>query len=250
MPDAPNYAAVTAAPTVPTLPTMGAKAPLRPKFPPLVVETLPNWTHHFRILKEKLGRAPNARPYGRGCRFTPDEEAENSNRRAGTFAQTARRPRSSQRLAPAATTHADMSAVKTRPSVNVEPTATPHDEWTLARGKRRSGRSRRGPTLAALEASSAHAPACAPPAITKPKQIGNSAISQDNNNRHRDTALASAQTAAAPAMPTTTVPSTRDTALEAMLQILMAMQKNQDPTPLFLKAAERLNRGVQYNDGA
>ncbi|CAH3832843.1 unnamed protein product [Pieris brassicae] len=102
----------------------------------------------------------------------------------------------------------------------------------------------------ALEASSAHAPACVPPAITKPKQIGNSVISQDNNNRHRDTALASAQPAAAPAMPTTIVPSTRDTALEAMLQILMAMQKNQDPTPLFLKAAECLNRGVQYNDGA
>ncbi|CAH3935846.1 unnamed protein product [Pieris brassicae] len=76
MPDAPNYASVTAAPTVPTLPTMGAKAPPRPKFPPLVVETLPNWTHHFKILKEKLGRAPNARPYGRGCRFTPDEEGE------------------------------------------------------------------------------------------------------------------------------------------------------------------------------
>ncbi|CAH3936008.1 unnamed protein product [Pieris brassicae] len=49
-------------------------------------------------------------------------------------------------------------------------------------------------------------------------------------------------------MPTTIVPSTRDTALEALLQILIAMQKNQDPTPLFLKAAECLNRGVQYND--
>ncbi|CAH3930061.1 unnamed protein product [Pieris brassicae] len=63
-----------------------------------------------------------------------------------------------------------MSAEKTRPSDNAEPTATPHDEWTLARGKRRSGRSRRGPTLAALEASSAHAPACVPPAITNAEE--------------------------------------------------------------------------------
>ncbi|CAF4946434.1 unnamed protein product [Pieris macdunnoughi] len=56
--------------------------------------------------------------------------------------------------------------------------------------------------------------------------------------------------ASAPAPVAPTTPNPRDTALEAMLQILMAMQSNQDPAPLFSKAAECLNRGVHYNDGA
>ena len=53
------------------VPQEGAKAPPKPKFPPLIVEDFPNWTAHFRALHEKLGHAPNARPLGRGMRFTP-----------------------------------------------------------------------------------------------------------------------------------------------------------------------------------
>ncbi|XP_052743890.1 uncharacterized protein LOC128199240 [Bicyclus anynana] len=50
--------------------------PKKPRYPPLVVEQLPNWAHHLRQLKDKLGRAPNARPFGRGIKFIPTEENE------------------------------------------------------------------------------------------------------------------------------------------------------------------------------
>ncbi|XP_072934983.1 uncharacterized protein [Epargyreus clarus] len=44
--------------------------------PPLVVERMPNRPTHFAALRDKLGRAPNARPFGQGIRFEPlaDEE--------------------------------------------------------------------------------------------------------------------------------------------------------------------------------
>ncbi|XP_063837216.1 uncharacterized protein LOC135086417 [Ostrinia nubilalis] len=45
-------------------------------YPPIVVESLRNWPHHFRSLYVKLGHAPNARPYKTGVRFiarTPEE---------------------------------------------------------------------------------------------------------------------------------------------------------------------------------
>ncbi|XP_049886978.1 uncharacterized protein LOC126381548 [Pectinophora gossypiella] len=45
--------------------------PKRERYPPLVVEVLPDWARHFRALREKLGHPPNARPYGRGVRFIP-----------------------------------------------------------------------------------------------------------------------------------------------------------------------------------
>lgn len=48
----------------------------RGRYPPLVVESLPNWAYHFRQLKEKLGCAPHARPSGRAVRFTPKEESK------------------------------------------------------------------------------------------------------------------------------------------------------------------------------
>lgn len=48
----------------------------RTRYPPLVVEHLPNWAHHFRQLAEKLGRRPNARPYGLGQRFIPADDQE------------------------------------------------------------------------------------------------------------------------------------------------------------------------------
>ena len=67
-------------PTVQTGPTAapqeGAQAPPKPKFPPLIVEEFPNWTAHFRALKDKLGHAPNARPLGKGMRFTPGSVEE------------------------------------------------------------------------------------------------------------------------------------------------------------------------------
>lgn len=43
---------------------------------PLVVERLPNWAAHFRAIKERLSRPPNARPYGTEVYFTPDTEEE------------------------------------------------------------------------------------------------------------------------------------------------------------------------------
>ena len=43
----------------------------KPRFPPLIVEEFPNWTIHFRPLKDQLGHAPNARPLGKGMRFSP-----------------------------------------------------------------------------------------------------------------------------------------------------------------------------------
>lgn len=45
--------------------------PPKPRFPPLIVEEFPNWTVHFRALRDLLGHAPNARPLGKGLRFTP-----------------------------------------------------------------------------------------------------------------------------------------------------------------------------------
>ncbi|CAH2208407.1 jg7474, partial [Pararge aegeria aegeria] len=47
-----------------------------PRYPPLVVEKLPNWAHHLRALKAKLGRTPSARPFGKGIKFTPSDEEE------------------------------------------------------------------------------------------------------------------------------------------------------------------------------
>ncbi|XP_075989001.1 uncharacterized protein LOC142984977 [Anticarsia gemmatalis] len=46
------------------------------RYPPLVVEHLPNWAHHLKELKARLGRAANARPFGKGIRFTPTEDHE------------------------------------------------------------------------------------------------------------------------------------------------------------------------------
>lgn len=52
-------------------------APIKKKrYPPLVVEELPNWTTHFKTLKEKIGRPASARPYGMGVRFTPADGEE------------------------------------------------------------------------------------------------------------------------------------------------------------------------------
>lgn len=47
-----------------------------PRYPPLVVEKITNWTAHFKALAEKLGRPPNGRPYGQGIRFMPADETE------------------------------------------------------------------------------------------------------------------------------------------------------------------------------
>lgn len=43
----------------------------RGKYPPIVVEKLPNWTHHLATLKGLLGYTPNARAFGTGIRFIP-----------------------------------------------------------------------------------------------------------------------------------------------------------------------------------
>ncbi|KAJ8704171.1 hypothetical protein PYW07_013465 [Mythimna separata] len=57
-----------------TTPAPPQKKPSR--YPPLVVERLPNWVAHFKALKELLGRPPNARPYQGGIRFLPESEGE------------------------------------------------------------------------------------------------------------------------------------------------------------------------------
>ncbi|CAB3229171.1 unnamed protein product [Arctia plantaginis] len=66
-----------AAPTVDTEMTAATttQAPRR-RYPPLIVEHLPNWATHMRELKRSLGRAANARPFGRGIRFSPKDDQE------------------------------------------------------------------------------------------------------------------------------------------------------------------------------
>ncbi|KOB69996.1 Gag-like protein [Operophtera brumata] len=46
------------------------------RYPPLIVESLTNWSTHFKTLKERLGHAPNARPFGKGVRFSPETANE------------------------------------------------------------------------------------------------------------------------------------------------------------------------------
>ncbi|KAJ0169948.1 hypothetical protein K1T71_014554 [Dendrolimus kikuchii] len=51
--------------------------PTKPKgYPPITVDIMPNWTSHFKTLKNKLGHAPSARPFGKGVRFMPASPEE------------------------------------------------------------------------------------------------------------------------------------------------------------------------------
>ncbi|XP_050550448.1 histone deacetylase complex subunit SAP130-like [Spodoptera frugiperda] len=85
----PTYAAAAAAtttgtpaPAAPPTPkprsptTPCAPPPKKTRYPPLIVEKLPNWVEHFTALKRRLGHAPNARPFGKGVRFTPRSDEE------------------------------------------------------------------------------------------------------------------------------------------------------------------------------
>ncbi|GBP72653.1 Nucleic-acid-binding protein from transposon X-element [Eumeta japonica] len=45
-------------------------------YPPLVVESLPNWVSHFEELRRLLGRTPKAPPFGKGVRFLPKSDTE------------------------------------------------------------------------------------------------------------------------------------------------------------------------------
>ncbi|GBP37286.1 Nucleic-acid-binding protein from transposon X-element [Eumeta japonica] len=45
-------------------------------YPPLVVESLPNWVSHFEELRRLLGHTPNPRPFGKGVRFLPKSDTE------------------------------------------------------------------------------------------------------------------------------------------------------------------------------
>ncbi|XP_035457816.2 uncharacterized protein LOC118281346 [Spodoptera frugiperda] len=80
----PTYAAAAAAtttgtpaPAAPPTPkprsptTPCAPPPKKTRYPPLIVEKLPNWVEHFTALKRRLGHAPNARPFGKGCASRP-----------------------------------------------------------------------------------------------------------------------------------------------------------------------------------
>lgn len=77
---APPAASPTAgAPPPPGAPATGVavtKPPSKPRYPPIVVETLPNWVHHFREIQQRLKRVPNARPYQKGVRFSPADDEE------------------------------------------------------------------------------------------------------------------------------------------------------------------------------
>ncbi|XP_075991651.1 uncharacterized protein LOC142986982 [Anticarsia gemmatalis] len=66
-----NAAAATAATAA-----ASSEKPTTPRYPPLVVEALPDWPTHFRALKELLGHAPNGRPFGKGVRFLPKSAEE------------------------------------------------------------------------------------------------------------------------------------------------------------------------------
>uniref|UniRef100_A0A2A4JJP2 CCHC-type domain-containing protein n=1 Tax=Heliothis virescens TaxID=7102 RepID=A0A2A4JJP2_HELVI len=46
------------------------------RYPPLVVERMPDWAAHFRVLRQRLGFPPHARPYQGGVRFKPETEEE------------------------------------------------------------------------------------------------------------------------------------------------------------------------------
>lgn len=69
--------------TIVTQPAAAAPAPAaetkkkdKPRYPPLIVEKLPDWPAHFRAVSAKLGHPPNARPYQGGIRFLPESEGE------------------------------------------------------------------------------------------------------------------------------------------------------------------------------
>lgn len=47
-----------------------------PRPPPIVVEKLPDWPRHLQEIRKLLGRVANARPFGRGIRFLPEDEVE------------------------------------------------------------------------------------------------------------------------------------------------------------------------------
>ncbi|XP_072936192.1 uncharacterized protein [Epargyreus clarus] len=74
-------ASTSAPPAAPPQPQPGINtsptaAPSAGRFPPLIVEKLPNWHQHLKVLKEQLGRTPNARPFGQGVRFSPKDVGE------------------------------------------------------------------------------------------------------------------------------------------------------------------------------
>ncbi|XP_062531468.1 uncharacterized protein LOC119630325 [Bombyx mori] len=46
------------------------------RHPPIMVEALPNWSRHMAAIRERLGRAPSARPHGTGFRFLPSSAEE------------------------------------------------------------------------------------------------------------------------------------------------------------------------------
>nr|XP_037874872.1 serine/arginine repetitive matrix protein 1-like [Bombyx mori] len=83
-----SYAAIAASkPTTPKPPTQVHRnvPPPRPKgraqeelrrHPPIMVEALSNWPRHMAAIRERLGRAPSARPFGTGFRFLPSSAEE------------------------------------------------------------------------------------------------------------------------------------------------------------------------------
>ncbi|CAG4957965.1 unnamed protein product [Colias eurytheme] len=82
-PETPSYAMVLGsspppAGDQPSPATQGtaAAAAKKEKYPPIVVDELPDWSAHFRKLKQILGRNPSARPYGKGIRFMPEDGDE------------------------------------------------------------------------------------------------------------------------------------------------------------------------------
>ncbi|XP_061723713.1 uncharacterized protein LOC133529655 [Cydia pomonella] len=64
-------ASSTAGPAPPAAPTAKGK-----RYPPLIVEVMPDWPMHFRELRKVLGHQVNARPLGKGIIFTPRDEDE------------------------------------------------------------------------------------------------------------------------------------------------------------------------------
>ncbi|PZC71440.1 hypothetical protein B5X24_HaOG213380 [Helicoverpa armigera] len=59
-----------------TTATAAAPPKKKPRYPPLVVEKMPDWAAHFRVLRDRLGFPPHARPYQAGVRFSPESEEE------------------------------------------------------------------------------------------------------------------------------------------------------------------------------
>ncbi|XP_073962012.1 uncharacterized protein [Choristoneura fumiferana] len=77
LPPAPHAPSTPPPPPPPPPPSPAPPAAAQGKrYPPFMVDVLPEWPKHFRKLREKLGYPPHAAPANKGIIFTPHGEEE------------------------------------------------------------------------------------------------------------------------------------------------------------------------------